>query len=212
MSSFCAAFRADDTLIGILPSFNHDDTLSILSSVPVGPFQAGMATTVPLWMAVLLQQRSLAVIVPPAWWTTENFAAIIAHEKSSDELYPTGDRLPVEYYEVSKRITSTTRNPPEHAEAMKLLVQDLFEIRVDKLRQRFQKFLAESKDTDESILLNGIGSQELALLQPFVQQALADRYAMDEKEDVSDSKEPQQVEKPFSQPVHRKPFGRRFRK
>ena len=210
MSAFNAAFGADYTLIDIVPSFTIDDGSPILATIPVGPVQAGITTTVPLWMAVLLQQRSYAVIVPPPWWTTENFAAIIAHEKSSDEFYPISERLPVAYYEISKRITST-RNPPEHAEAMKLLVQDLLDIRVDKLRQRFQKFVSESTDTNDPVRLNEIGSQESALLMPFIKQALLDRYAMDEKE-VTEDKEAQQIEQPFAQPVHRKPIGRRFRK
>lgn len=200
MSSFSAAFRADDTLIGILPEFDLDGTLPLLSSVPVGPFKSGIETRVPLWMAVLLQQRSFAVIVPPPWWTTENVARIIAHEKSSTALFPTTttggghgagagagadqqqlhvrqQQLPADYYEISKRLTST-RHPPEHAEAMKLLVEDLFEIRLDKLRQQFQNLLAESTERDPKIQVDGIGTQELALLQSFASQALRDQYAL----------------------------------
>ena len=172
------AFRSDDTLIGILPSFDYEGTIPMLSSVAVGPFKAGIECAVPLWMALFLQQRSLAAVVPPNWWKTENLAAIIAHEKSQVSLFPTGDRLPADYYEISKRLTSTT-NPPDQSEAIKLLVQDLLEIRLDKLRQQFQTLLTEAVETDLTVAVNGIGTQELAILQSFVTQALADQHALE---------------------------------
>lgn len=226
MSSFSAAFRADDTLIGILPQFDFDGTLPILSSVPVGPFKAGIETKVPLWMAVLLQQRSFAVIVPPQWWTTENLAKIIAHEKSDVSLFSTGQELPADYYEISKRLTST-RNPPEHSEAMKLLIEDLFEIRLDKLRQQFQNLLAESTESDPKITVDGIGTQELAILQSFTSQALEDQYALAAAEkaapkevaggsaginnSTSTTEAAAQVEKPAAQQPVRRLALRRFR-
>jgi len=179
MSSFTAAFRADDTLIGVMPSFDYEGTLPILSSVPVGPFKAGITTMVPLWMALFLQQKTFATVVPPTWWTTDNLASIIAHEKSEISLFPTGARLPADYYEISKRLTCTS-NPPEHSEALKLLIQDLLEIRLDKLRQQFQSVLTENGtlSPELQVTVNGIGTQELAILQSFITQALADQHAL----------------------------------
>lgn len=197
MTSFYTAFRADDTLVEIIPSFDFTGQLPVQSTAPTGPFKAGMAAAVPLWMALFLQQRSLASICPPAWLNTTNLAEIIAFEKKQVALFPTTDdddnddddfdnsrrrRLPANYYEISKRLTSKNSNGSsssrslENVDAIALLVQDLLEIRLDKLRQQFQSLLTENVDTDLTVQVTGIGTQELAMLQNFVTQALADQH------------------------------------
>lgn len=186
MTSFYTAFRADDTLVEIIPSFDFSRSLPLYSTVPTGPFKAGIATTVPLWMALFLQQRSLASICPLAWLNTTNLAKIIAYEKKESSLFSTTDasRLPADYYEIAKRLTtksSSNSSSLENADAIALLVQDLFEIRLDKLRQQFQSLLTEAVDTDLVVTVTGIGTQELAILQKFVTQALADQHFLAKK-------------------------------
>ena len=188
MTSFYAAFRADDTLVEIIPSFDFAGTLPAHSSVPSGPFKAGMTAAVPLWMALFLQQRSLASICPPVWLNIGNLVEIIAFEKKHVSLFPTDDasRLPADYYEISKRLTSTKRNTFESADAIALLVQDLLELRLDKLRQQFQSLLTETvTTTDLTVAVTGIGTQELAILQTFVTRALADVHFLAQTEDTT---------------------------
>jgi len=175
MTSFYTAFRADDTLIHVLPNFDYASTLPLSSSVPAGPFKAGISTAVPLWMALFLQQRSLATISPPSWLNTENLASIIKYEKREGSLFDDETKLPANYYEIAKRLTAGA-NKIENSDAIALLVQDLLEIRIDKLRQQFQTLLTDTVDTDLTVAVNGIGTQELAILRAFVTRALADQH------------------------------------
>jgi hypothetical protein len=117
LSSFYAAFRADDTLIDIIPAFdyNHntnqfssnsrnrasksrDDELSNIfqstlsaTSIFGGNVKAGLTYTVPVWMAMLLQQRSFATIVYPTdtWYNIPNLKYILSYEKTNVSLFLT---------------------------------------------------------------------------------------------------------------------------
>jgi hypothetical protein len=180
MTSLYPAFQADDTLVEIIPAFDLHGKIPVHSSVPSGPFKAGMAAVVPLWMAIFLHQRSLATICPPVWWTTANLSAIIAFEQKDPSLFPTDNakRLPANYFEISKRLTSTSKAVVENHLALALLVQDLLDIRLDKLRQQFVTLLKEGETSDVMVAVTGIGTQELALLRGFVTQSLADQYFM----------------------------------
>jgi GINS complex protein len=248
-SSFYAAFRADDTLMEILPALDYQPPLSshstlFLSTLPstsFGPFKAGIASTVPLWMAVVLQQRSFATIILPSWLSISNLTSILQFEKRNVSLFhttiaaeSTGSRLstenarkgdddseadstinesnvdfdankeelflPTNYYEVAVRLLSSSSNSRSSAASMEgstennnfsvlsLLVQDIYEIRIDKLRQQFQTLLSDtttrlmstpsgsSNATDLIINVTGIGTQELASIQPFVIRAMSDTY------------------------------------
>jgi GINS complex protein len=176
MTSLYPAFQADDTLIEIIPAFDFDGKIPVHSTVPTGPFKSGMATVVPLWMAIFLQQRSFATICPPAWWTISNLSSIVAFEKKEPSLFLDAKRLPANYFEISKRLSSTTKAVSEHHHALSLLVQDLLDVRVDKLRQQFVDLLKGRETADVMVSVTGIGTQELALLRGVVTQSLADQY------------------------------------
>jgi hypothetical protein len=188
LSCYYAAFRADDVPVNIVPSFDYSSKIPLLSHTAVGPFKAGMTCTVPLWFALTLRSRSLCSIPQPEWCTAENLVDIIAQEKQSRALFTDSDRLPAQYYEIAKRLTqasdansSTSGTGGSGAgggdgKSVALLVQDLLSIRLDKLRQQFQGFLADLSDqTALTVDVNGIGTQELAILQRFVRQALNDQ-------------------------------------
>jgi hypothetical protein len=185
LSCYYAAFRADDVPVNIVPSFDYSSKIPLLSNTAVGPFKAGMTCTVPLWFALTLRQRSLCSIQQPNWLTAENLVEIIATEKQSRALFTDSSRLPAAYYEIAKRLTqpdsnnNNTSNSSSGAgdgKSVALLVQDLLSIRLDKLRQQFQGFLADLSDqTALTVDVNGIGTQELAILQRFVRQALNDQ-------------------------------------
>jgi hypothetical protein len=186
LSCYYAAFRADDVPVNIVPSFDYSSKIPLLSNTAVGPFKSGMTCTVPLWFALTLRQRSLCSIQQPDWLTAENLVEIIATEKQSRALFTDSSRLPPAYYEIAKRLTQPDGNNNSSnsssgagggdGKSIALLVQDLLSIRLDKLRQQFQGFLADLADqTALTVDVNGIGTQELAILQRFVRQALNDQ-------------------------------------
>jgi GINS complex protein len=181
-ASEIASFRADDSIVDIIADFDLPIPLYLSSSIPVGPFKAGISTKVPLWMAVVLEQRSLARISPPPWLSVESLTSVIAYERREASLFHDETKLPLNYYELSKRILVTNNNN----DAVALLVQDLLDIRLDKLRQQFQTLIhertmeASGRDDDIIIEVNGIGTRELAILHDFVTQALSDKSFLEE--------------------------------
>jgi len=172
LSCFYSSYIADDFLIEIVPSFDFDGKLPLLSSSPLGPFKAGITTHVPLWFALNLHQRSLCTIATPAWLNSSNLSEIVAYEKKENSLWNDTSRLPSQYYEIAKRLSSALED-----KSLPLLIQDLLEVRLDKLRQQFQELMKERGGTDPDFIVDvsGIGSQELAVLKAFVQQALNDQ-------------------------------------
>ena len=268
LSSFYAAFRADDTLIDIIPAFdyhppksnhnknnksNDDDRSnsfqSTLSSTSIfgssSPIKAGLIYPVPIWMAMLLQQRSFATIVYPHWYNMNNLKYILAFEKSHTSLFITTTTttnddthttsqsrpnissrdsdddddvddvdhhkndndyfLPSNYYELAQRFatsvsTTATTTLTNHSssnqnmDVVTLLIQDIYDIRMDKLRQQFQSLLDGTthprnttttnnmrslKMTDLIVNVTGIGTHELAHIQSYVIQAMNDLYSLE---------------------------------
>jgi GINS complex subunit 2 len=180
LTCFFAAFRADDVLVEMVPSLDFSHRIPLLSGTTVGPFKAGISVAVPLWLALTLQQRQLCTISPPLWLTAENLMEIIHYEKTQGLLWADTDRLPAHYYETAKRLASTaTATAVTNDKSVALLVQDLLELRLDKLRQQFQQLLSKNEQPQHLLVeINGIGSQELAVLRKFIQQALNDQQQL----------------------------------
>lgn len=189
LASFQSAFDADDAWIDIVPSF--DSTSSATATLPrwqsslptLGPFRAGIPTRVPYWWASALRARSLCRVTPPAWWNATRLARIIRYEQTHGPLWPDATQLPRNYYELSRRLPTLLGNNSgeEDDPSIRLLVEDLYQIRVDKLRHQFQDLLANraGDDVDDVVLtVTGIGTQELTLLRAFVTQALNDRTTL----------------------------------
>jgi hypothetical protein len=190
-----ATFRADDAIVEIVPDFDLPVPLPLhTSSVLVGPFKAGIATKVPLWMALVLEQRSLARISPPSWLSTASLTAIIRYERREAALFHDETKLPRCYYELAQRLlrrgggstaSATSTSSDANPDAMMLLVQDLLDIRLDKLRQQFQSLVREHQaghDGGGGVLIevNGMGTYEMAVLHNFVTRALADKSFLEE--------------------------------
>lgn len=177
-----AAFRADDAVIDIIPQFALQQPLLLHTSAKqVGPWQAGIPTKVPLWLACHLQTKRLCTIPTPTWLNVNSLAEILAFERKESTLWRDESRLPFDYYQIAQRMSLDP--------AVQLLMKDLLQVRMDKLRQQFQDLLKNQpvQMEDENlppplvVEITGMKSVEIALLQKTVQQGLQDqdklRYA-----------------------------------
>lgn len=165
-SQFRAAFSAEETLVQVIPDFTASPE-----------FMAGVPAVVPLWKAELLQMRSLGTIVFPDWLHVDVLRPILQQEKTQ-QLLTTNNQLPFYYYELTRKFTSRPdpRRQDQHPDVLRLLVEDIFQVRVEKLRQQFPAYLALMEDQEiPKVDVPGICSAELALLGPFLLQALGDR-------------------------------------
>jgi GINS complex subunit 2 len=167
---FRAAFSAEETPVEVIPDFTASPT-----------FMAGVPAVVPLWKAELLQTRSLGTIVFPEWLTVDALRPILQQEKTQPLLTT---QLPFYYYEITRKLTNRPRHDDSNPDVLRLLVEDIFQVRVEKLRQQFPAYLALMEDQDiNKVDVPGIASAELALLGPFLLQALGDRaFLLHQKE------------------------------
>jgi hypothetical protein len=239
--SLLTAFRADDSLVEMIPQFEWPDKISLVSSSTCsalqrssssncfGPFQPNVPTMVPLWLALHLQTKSLCRIIPPPWLTTDNLREILAFEKTSEILWPPPpppsnngndyeddddvnveayyvqqrQRLPRNYYELANRLAPVCQD--DCASAVQLLVTDLLQVRLDKLRQQFQNLLSEQSSSNNNgtgngglgliVNISGIGTAEVACLRETVQQAMNDKEFLQKKTPSSSSSQSSKISK-----------------
>lgn len=170
-------------MVTIIPAFNFSRAIPLMSSPnqkEIGPFQAGLPATVPLWIAKTLHQRKLAQIELPDWLTSEQRLVDILQEERESVLLT--DKLPFYYYEISRSLDFCV---PKQTQ---VVLQDVVALRSDKLRQHFHELsktdLQEQpyydEDDDENdhelpmISVTGIASYELNRVGPFLQRAFSD--------------------------------------
>lgn len=168
-SSFCA----DNTVITVVPAFSNDAPLPLLSSQyqqTVGPFVAGMPQQVPLWLAKVLYQRHLAQINVPDWLVPDKLIGTLQEEKQSTTLTTS---LPFYYYEIARSLYFCLEK------STMIILQDLANVRIDKIRQNFHTLSREELSQNGGnelpmIAVTGIASIELNTVGPFLQRAFSD--------------------------------------
>ncbi|KAL7581671.1 hypothetical protein ACA910_022218 [Epithemia clementina (nom. ined.)] len=184
LSMFCAN---EEEWVDIIPLFGLDETVVLLNGSKIGPWEAGMSTRVPLWIARHLQNKSLAKITAPYsnnWMQVEPLKQILSFEKSHEQLWQNSlddtsanednefstsssrPYLPERYWELSQCYSTA-----DNAAAVSLLLQDLWQVRLDKLRRQFQ-YLYGKSDALQVVNVTGIGSAELAVMRKVIEESL----------------------------------------
>lgn len=170
--AFIASFQADDVPVEFLCDFDLPQRIS-LHSHKVGPFRAGMTTTVPLWMGLLLQDSLIVgkIVLPPFFEDVEALKEILQNEKTRDEFQ---EGLPYFYFEIAHKLHSLL------SPSAQLLLQDIGWVRVDKLQRQFQQLMMQNSNSGATTVLPklipipNICSHEMLLLRQFIQQGLQD--------------------------------------
>jgi GINS complex subunit 2 len=206
----CCDFLAGDELVSIVPSFSYNKPVELMSRTRMGPWSAGIETQVPLWLALLLHTKSLARIVPPDWLQVETLQRILKHEQEEDHF---SKELPFYFQSIAQALLRT--NDLDQQEAIRILVQDISTIRLDKIRKNLHTLSEQSLRTGDPLPIidvTGIGSMELAIIAPFCRTAFG-HYEMLTKSD--EAKKHQGLGEPDTAETHvpTKPASRlrRFR-
>eukprot|EP00527_Entomoneis_sp_CCMP2396_P008395 CAMPEP_0198147600 /NCGR_PEP_ID=MMETSP1443-20131203/36876_1 /TAXON_ID=186043 /ORGANISM="Entomoneis sp., Strain CCMP2396" /LENGTH=216 /DNA_ID=CAMNT_0043812009 /DNA_START=78 /DNA_END=725 /DNA_ORIENTATION=+ len=188
LSMFCAN---EETWVDMIPQFGLDERTTLLNGSHIGPWQAGWSTRVPLWLARNLQTKSLGRIAPNGeinnWMQVDLLKQILQHEKTNQSFWTnvakvdsygnhendTGKPyLPERYWELSQCF-STADNPA----AVSLLLQDIWTVRLDKLRLQFEAVFAE-KDHVKAVNVPGIGTAEMAVMKNVVADLLSEKVKL----------------------------------
>nr|XP_026691959.1 DNA replication complex GINS protein PSF2-like [Ciona intestinalis] len=129
-------FIAEKQKVKIVPNFSMSKIYFI--SGEVGPFQPGLPTEVPFWLAISLRQRQKCVIHPPDWLTIERLEEIKEAETTTELFTP----LPNTHFREMCQLLLTHAKPNiQNADAVRTLVKDIWDIRAAKLRSSSDKFI-----------------------------------------------------------------------
>ena len=167
----CSEFLAGDELVTIVPSFSYPKPLELISRPSVGPFQAGLETSVPLWLALLLRQKCLCRIQAPSWMDVSVLRSIL-HEEQTTETF--SKRLPFRYLETSRSLLATSESVTDQPDAVRILLQDISTVRTDKIRRNLHTLSEQALATPHTlpvIEVTGISSLEIATVAPFCTKA-----------------------------------------
>lgn len=157
-------FLAEKELVQIVPNFSQDRIYLI--SGDLGPFVPSMQTTVPLWLAVDLKNRRKCRIAPPDWMTTEYLEQKKQDESASQFFTP----MPSPYYtEVTQLILDVAPEDVPHADSIRVLVKDIWDTRMAKLRSSVDNFI---KNEGTHAKLDHLTLLELNTIRPLLTGAL----------------------------------------
>ncbi|KAL7495720.1 hypothetical protein ACHAWT_004016 [Skeletonema menzelii] len=192
-------FLAGDETISIIPSFTYPETIGLISG-QVGPFRAGMDTEVPLWMATMLRRRKLAKIIPPSWMDVSVLKEVLRFERDPKEASFSPD-IPFRHAEISQAILSACRagsgtggsgamgnggeSEVPNADQVKLLLEDIQRVRMDKIRRNVHTLSAQTLKTkgkyENVIDVTNIGSLEMHQIKPFITDAFKNQRELSGK-------------------------------
>jgi GINS complex subunit 2 len=157
-------FLAENELITIIPKFS-ESRISLIAG-EFGPFNPGLPTRVPLWLAISLKQKQRCRIQSPEWLKVEALSEKKQEEKDS----PVFLKMPSEHYmEVANLLLSHASDDIPHSDEIRALVKDIWDLRVAKLRKGINEMVAQQ---ESHALVNNLTLMELNTARSFLTEAL----------------------------------------
>jgi len=153
-------FIAEKQLVSIVPNFSLDKVYFI--SGDYGPFNPGLPVEVPLWLAISLKERQKCRIYPPDWFTVEKLEST-KDEEATSEFFT---RLPNPHFrEMCHLLLAHAADNVPHADTLRTLVKDIWDIRAAKLRSNIDKFV---KLQAGHARLDNLTQLEINAIRPFL--------------------------------------------
>ncbi|RLN86707.1 hypothetical protein BBJ28_00020907, partial [Nothophytophthora sp. Chile5] len=202
---------AEQELIAILPHFHVRDNGGVLNFIggDFGPFQPGITTQVPLWLAIMLKQLNKCRIIAPTWLSVDYLTARLEREKASDVF----EELPFHYLEIASLLfkkypavadlvqsvvrESYAPEDLEQGEHLRSLLEDLQNVRQDKIRNGLSKIAGDvqSGGTAYAIQMNNIAALEINSVRQFMIGVRGDDYSQSQTQNYA---EPSSGKLPFN--------------
>ncbi|XP_053676364.1 probable DNA replication complex GINS protein PSF2 [Anopheles nili] len=158
-------FIGENSLIGVIPNFNHDAIYLISGTIE--PFRGGTPLYVPLWLGIHLRQQQKCRIVPPSWMDVD----LLEDIKETENRVGTFTKMPSANYMVeAKLILNTAPEDVPASDVIKTLIKDIYDVRCAKLRTTVENFI-KSEGT-HLVNLENITVFELHTIQPLLPHAM----------------------------------------
>ncbi|TYZ66032.1 hypothetical protein PybrP1_009048 [[Pythium] brassicae (nom. inval.)] len=210
-------FLAEQELIAILPHFHIKENAGMLNFVggDFGPFQPGITTHVPLWLAIMLKQLNKCRIIQPSWFSVEYLTSRLEQEKNSDIF----EELPFHYLEIASLLFKNAAEDIEHVEHIRSLLEDIQNVRQDKIRNGLYKISSDVQNGGSAyaIQMNNISALEINSVRQFMVGSLNKFYRLTTlnkdtgDDDLSTQTQSQMYSEPSSAGDAPAPRLRRFR-
>ncbi|CAP36949.2 Protein CBG19768 [Caenorhabditis briggsae] len=130
-------FLAGNSLIEVIPSIS-DSTIFLISG-DIGPFEAGVPCKLPIWIAILMKRKHNCKLVAPKWMEVDELKKILTSETENQGLAS----LPDHFFEITHMLVRDATDDIFEVEAVKSLVQDIYDRRDAKLRTSAMAFLSQ---------------------------------------------------------------------
>ncbi|OWY98286.1 DNA replication complex GINS protein PSF2 [Phytophthora megakarya] len=171
-------FLAEQELIAIMPHFHLRDNNAMLNLISgdFGPFQPGITTHVPLWLAIMLKQLNKCRILAPSWLSVEYLTSRLEREKASEAF----EELPFHYLEIASLLLKNAPEDLDQGEHLRSLLEDLQNVRQDKIRNGLAKIAGDVQGggTALAIQMNNISALEISSVREFMLGSLNQFYQL----------------------------------
>jgi len=125
-------FLAEDEMIKITPRFSLERREFI--SGDFGPFTPGVPAKVPVWMAINLKQRGLAIVHQPDWLAVDPLKEWLQNEEKEEFQKQATKPLHSHYRELTRIILKNCSENMKDADEISQLIEDIWNVRIAKLR------------------------------------------------------------------------------
>lgn len=133
-------FLAGNSIIEVIPSISDEKPIHLISG-DIGPFEAGVPCRIPIWTAILMKRKHNCKLVVPTWMEVEELKRLLTAETESEGLA----ELPEHFFEISHMLVRDATDDIFEVEAVKSLIQDIYDRRDSKLRTSAIAFLSQNQ-------------------------------------------------------------------
>ncbi|ODM88699.1 DNA replication complex GINS protein PSF2 [Orchesella cincta] len=150
--------------VEIMPRF--DSPVMWLIGGDLGPFKAGIPTKVPLWIALHLRAQNKCKIVPLPWLNK----AYLEQLKDIEIKSALFTKMPSEHYmAVTRMIFEVCPQDIPEADDVKLLIKDIWDSRMSKLRTAVRTFIDKGASWAK---VDNLTQLEMCSIRPFFTHSL----------------------------------------
>lgn len=157
-------FLAEKEIVTVVSNFSMDKIYLIGGDI--GPFNSGLTVEVPLWVAIMLKQRQKCRIIPPKWMDI----GVLQQKKQEETDSKFFTMMPSKHYmELSQLLLKYAPESIPHADEVRTLLKDIWDLRIAKLRSSIDLFI-RSEATQAK--LNYLTLLELNTVRPILPKSL----------------------------------------
>lgn len=121
-----------EAMVEVTPRFRHE-AIEFMEGQQYGPFQPGIKTEVPLWLALFFHHSGTCTIVPPSWLNEKTLTKMIKKEHETEGLRAVPHMF---YLEIAFAFFKNAPNTIDKIDICRSKLEDLWIIRTEKIRKR----------------------------------------------------------------------------